>query len=184
MSKSIGYIDGNLNDVDPYDGGQSLVNPGEYHLKGTKVEGGTSQSGNSKMVVAWEILDAVGDLAEENADMVGRTMLQSYSLNLTNDTVRARLRSLTEALGIKDERGGFDPNDIVDAEMVAEVIGQTYTKANAVTGQPEERATLKVIRERHLDDYFGEGNGTPEPEPEKKPARGRGRGRGRQQPSA
>lgn len=175
MSKGIGYIDGKLNDVQPYDGGTSLVNPGEYHLKGTKVEGGTSQSGNSKMVITYEIVAAVGDLAQENTDMAGRNIIQSYSLNLTNDTVRARLRSLTEALDVKDERGGFNAEDIVGAEMVAEVVAQTYTRANPVTAQPEERATLKVIRERHVDDYFG----AAEDEPAPPPSRGR-RGRNAQ----
>jgi hypothetical protein len=184
MSQGIGYIDANLNDVEPYDGGTSLVNPGEYHLKATKIMGGTSQSGNSKMVVTYEILEAIGDLADENADMKGRTIVQSYSLNLTNDTVRARLRSLTEALGVKDERGGFDPDGIVDAEMVAEVIAQTYTKSNPVTGQPEERQSLKLIRERNVDDYFDDEPEADKPEPEPKPKTTRGRGRRNAQPRA
>jgi hypothetical protein len=182
-NKGLSYVDAGLNDVSAWDGATSTVNPGEYHLKCTKVEGGTSNAGKAKMVLTFEVVAPVGDRAEDNEDMVGRTIVQSQSLDLSNDTVRSRIRALVDAmLGGPDGRGGFEPEAFIEAEMVAEVVAQEYSKANPLTQEPEKRTSIKVIRERSLDDFFGDAKEEPE---EKKGRASNSRGRGRRsQPRA
>lgn len=182
MSKSgLGYVDANLNEVDAWDGASAMVNPGEYHVRCTGVEGGNSQAGNPKMTLTYTILDAVGERAEENKDMVGRTIKQSQSLNLTNDTVKKRLKAILNALiGGPDERGGFEPEALIDAEMVIEVVAQSYSRPNPLTQEPEERTSIKVQRERSVEDYFGAAEPEPAPAPapsanNRPPAANRGR---------
>lgn len=163
-NNGLSYVDAGLNDVAAWDGTSSAVTPGLYHLRCTKVEGGTSNAGKAKMVLSFEIVEALGDRAEDNADMVGRTIVQSQSLDLSNDTVRSRLAAIVKALlGGPDSRGGFDPEAFIGAEMVAEVAAQEYTKVNALTQEPEKRTSIKIIGERHCDDFFG--GAEPEPEP-------------------
>lgn len=178
-TKGLSYVDAGLLDVTPWDGASQTINPGEYHLRCTKVEGGLSAAGKAKMVMSYEVVEPVGDRAEDNADMVGRTIVQSVSLNLENDTVRSRLAALVKALlGGPDARGGFDPNAFVGSEMIAEVAAQEYSKSNPLTQEPEVRTSIKIMRERSLDAYYGQQAPAPAA-----PGNNRGRGR-RPQPHA
>lgn len=167
------YIDVNLNEVDAWDGAVSLVNPGEYLVRCTAVTTGQSQAGKPKLQLTYEVVEAFD---EANAEMVGRTIIQSQSLDTTSDAVKGRLKSLVLALvGELSERGGFNPEDFIGAEMECEVVAETYTKTNAITGEPEERNTIKIIRERHP----GAEAAPAEPPPKEQTTRGRSNSRGR-----
>ena len=109
-------------------------------------------AGNRKMVLTYEIKEALGDRGEENGDQVGRTIVQSQSLDTSKDAVAGRLKSLFTALvGKMDKRGGIEADKLIGAQMVCEVISDTYTKIDPVTQEKIEKSTIKVVRERHLD---------------------------------
>lgn len=177
---SLGYLDlGLTDDVEVWDGSISYVNPGEYVVEVVQVDGGQSNAGGRKMVLHYEVKEAIGDRAEENADQVGRTIIQSQSLNTSDPksgkVIASRLKSVITALGVElDKRGGFNADDLIGAQMVCEVISDTYTKTDPVTQEKIERATIKVIRERHLDTLDG---GDAEEKEEEKPRRRSRRGR-------
>lgn len=179
---SLGYLDVGLTDeVDVWDGSVSYVNPGEYIVEVVQVDGGQSNAGGRKMVLHYEVKEAIGDLAKENADQVGRTIIQSQSLNTSDPksgkVIASRLKSIVTALGVElDKRGGFNADDLIGAQMACEVISDTYTKTDPVTQEKIEKATIKVIRERHLDDLDGTGDETEE-KAEEKPRRRSRRGR-------
>jgi hypothetical protein len=171
---SLGYLDlGLTDDVEVWDGSVSYVNPGEYIVEVVQVDGGQSNAGGRKAVLHYEVKEAIGDLAEENKDQVGRTIIQSQSLDTSNPksgkVVASRLKSIVTALGVElDKRGGFNADDLIGAQMACEVIADTYTKTDPVTQEKIERATIKVIRERHLDAIDGD---EVEEKEEKKPRR-------------
>jgi len=188
---ALGYLDLGLgDDVEPWDGSTSFVKPGEYVVKVTKLEGGQSNAGNRKMVLTYEVIDAIGDRAEENQDQIGRTIVQSVSLASDKDGVARRLKSLFNALvGGTDKRGGVDSKDLLGAEMACEVVAETYTKTDPVTQEKIEKPTIKIIRERHLsqvDDVEGDEGDEPDddakdakadakPAPKRRATRGRRR---------
>jgi hypothetical protein len=150
---TLGYIDAGLTpDVAPWDGTTSYVRPGEYIVEVTTVKGGQSDSGGPKMVVDYKVVEAIGELSEENKDQVDQKVVQSYSLQVDKSGVKSRLQSVIKALlGGADERGGFDPNDLIGCQMACEIVENDYAKADPVTGEKMARKSIKMIRERHLD---------------------------------
>lgn len=176
-TSGLAYIDVNLHEVDAWDGAISLVNPGEYILRCDDVKQGQSKSGKPKMVLTYTVVEA---LNEENEDMVGRTIIQSQSLDFTSDAVKGRVKSLILALcGEVSKRGGFSPDDFFDKEMLCEVVAQTYTEQNPITNEPIEKNTISIIRERPVSAADEKKAATAEPPPPEA-ANGRSsRGRGR-----
>jgi hypothetical protein len=150
---TLGYIDAGLtDDVPAWDGTTSYVRPGEYIVEVTGVKGGQSNSGGPKMVVDYKVVEAIGELAEENKDQVDQKVVQSYSLKVDQKGVQGRLQSIVKALlGGADERGGFDPNDLVGCQMACEIAKNDYSKADPVTGEKTLHNSIKMQRERHLD---------------------------------
>ena len=173
------YIDMGLHEVDPWDGTSSLLDPGEYVFRIDKIEGGQSNAGNPKMTVSLFVAEA---LDEANDKHVGVTVFQSYVLDRSKDFARKRLKALTEAVGVAvDDRGGFDPNALIEGEFLAEVRRETYTVTDPVTQEKEERPSQRIFRERPVEAGNGATETAPEPPPPKedKPKEtGRGR-RGR-----
>jgi hypothetical protein len=176
-NKGLGYVDARLDEVEAWDGVASLVNPGEYIVEIEKVEGGTAQSGKPKMVLHEKIVEA---LDEHNDDQTGRVLIQSQSLDLSNDTVRKRIKAIVTACGVAiDARGGFNAGDLVGRQMLVEVTRGSYTKTNAITGTPEERETASVVRERPVPPLEDEEpEAAPAPEEPKPATSARGRRRG------
>ncbi len=171
---SLGYIDVNLNEVDAWDGAVSLVNPGEYVMRVTDVKKGQSKAGKPKLVLTYEVVES---LTEGNEEMIGRTVIQSQSLDFSSDAVKGRVKSLVLALtGELSKRGGFDPDAFVDQEMLCEIVAETYSEMNPLTQEPIEKNTISIIRERPVS-----AADIPETEPEPPPPeKSNGRGnRGR-----
>ena len=167
------YIDMGLHEVQPWDGAPTKLAPGDYIVEVTDVKGDQSAAGKPKMVVGYKTiaaLDADGNDDADREDQVGTVIPQSYSLDSSKDGVRRRLRSVTGALGIElDERGGFNPNDMLGQQMLIEARMDSYTETNAMTGDKIQRESCKLIRERPAPE---EAAAEPEPPPKR---RGRGR---------
>jgi hypothetical protein len=147
----LGYIDAGLtDDITPWDGSFSSINPGDYVFEVTEIKGGQAQSsGNPTMVLSYVAIQALDPI---NDDQVDREVIQSYSLNLTKKGTKRRLKSLLQALGVPiDNRGGFDPNKCIGARMVAEATLNSYKVENPTLGaEPEMRQNCKLIRERPM----------------------------------
>ena len=173
------YIDMGLHEVDPWDGAAAKLAPGDYIMEVTEVRGDQSNAGKPKMVVNYKAVAAItadGNDDKEREDQVGITIPQSYSLDSSKDGVRRRLRSLTNGLGVElDERGGFNPNEMIGAQMIVEARMDSYEETNAMTGAKVQRESCKLIRERPAPEEAAE-------EPPPPPPRGR-RKRGAAQPA-
>lgn len=145
------YIDMELNDVDKWDGSQTRVDPGHYVVRLDKIEGGQSKSGGPKMGVMFRVEEAIEN--PDNEKFVGEVIPQSYSLDKTKDVARRRLKSIIEAAGVQlDKRGGFDPKDLINVQIIVEVQKQSYSEVNPLTQAKEQKESTKVLRERHIDE--------------------------------
>lgn len=162
MSEGLGYIDVNLNEVDAWDGSVSLVNPGEYIMKVMDIKRGQSKAGKPKLVLTYEVVESI---TEGNEDMIGRTVIQSQSLDFSSDAVKGRVKSLVMALtGELSKRGGFDIDSLLEQEMLCEIVAETYSEMNPLTQEPVEKNTISIIRERPVSAAE-----VPETEPEPPP---------------
>lgn len=174
---ALDYIDMNLNEVDAWDGASSLIPAGNYELEIAKIEGGQSRAGNPKMVITYKVTEAHEE-AEENQAAVDRTVMQSYSLDASNDVTRRRIKALTLAAEVEiDTRGGFNPNDMIGARIFAEARLDTYTETNPTTQERVERNSLRIFRERPAQEAVAPQAAAP-PAPEPVPPGNSGRTRG------
>lgn len=196
MSEEVGldYIDLGLNDVDAADGGFTTLPPGDYVFEVEKIIGGQSKSGNPKMTAQLKVIEALDD-SEEHQKCVGEPAFHTFALVTDKEFPRRRLKAFVQACGVEiDAKGGFNAPDLVEAQFAASVKHEDYEVTNPITGEVDTRLSMRIFRERHLDDLDAEretaskSNGkAAEPEPpaepeEKKPTRQR-RSRRRAAPS-
>lgn len=169
------YIDMGLHEVQPWDGAPTKLAPGDYIVEVTDVKGDQSAAGKPKMVVSYKTIAALDAERNDDADRedeVGTVIPQSYSLDSSKDGVRRRLRSLTNALGVElDERGGFNPNDMIGQRMLVEARMDSYTETNAMTGDKTQRESCKLIRERPAPEEAAEDPAPPPPASRKRRGR-------------
>ena len=140
------YIDLGLNDVSASDGSFVLLPPGQYGLEVTKVEGGQSKAGNPKMVLHLKVFAA---LQEANENQIGQVVQSSMVLDKGKEFARRRLKNVVQACGVAiDDRGGFNPQEMLEGRILAEVKLETYTEQNAMTGEKVERPSMRIFNEK------------------------------------
>jgi hypothetical protein len=49
---------------------------------------------------------------------------------------------------VLDERGGFNPNDMIGSRILAEARLESFSEVNTVTGKTIERESTKIFKER------------------------------------
>jgi len=143
MAEYVDIISMNLNDPNlrPNDGGFQSVDPGTYEFEIEKQATGTSQAGNNVLKITGRVVGPEGN------PMMGRTMMNSYTIQDT-DFARGRMLQFLNACGAEiDQNGSFSREALVGLRFDADVekrAGSTIDKmGNEVT-----RDFTSWVRER------------------------------------
>lgn len=101
--------------LDTVESGFEIVPEGTYHLRISSCKQATSQSGKPKLQFAYEIIAP--------AEFAGKKIPDSISLQ---DQALWKLKALVEAAGISYDEDGFDDDDTIGLEFMAEVGTRMY----------------------------------------------------------
>lgn len=163
MSEFVGYIPMRLNDenLQPWDGTRSRVDPGTYDFEIERTAFDTSRKGNRTLVVTAKVVAPV------ESPMVNRNMRCSYVIS-DEDFARRRMLALIVACGaVLDEQGGFTAESLVGLQFTADVVADNFETIDDKTGQPVSREVTKWVGERPI-----EGGAVQAAAPAAEPARG------------
>ena len=145
----------NLNEVDAWDGGSSGVLPiGEYLFEVTACAiTNAKSSGNAQLEFD---LIVVAGASTDACNGAGKKHWASLS-----PKAAGRVRNMLDACGVPmDEGGGFDSDQFVGTQFIAEVYEDSYEKANLTTGTVDTKITNKIRKERPVSVGF-EGQDVP-----------------------
>jgi hypothetical protein len=140
----IDYIEmgSEFNEVRPWDGTASRVEPGDYEVVVKSAVPGQSKQGNSQLEVTYEVVDG---------PMKGRTVRKWYPTKRNSPGV-SRLKALTVAAGVPtDDRGGFAISALLNSHLMITVTEREYPTTDATTGQAVMRTTADVQGERAIE---------------------------------
>jgi hypothetical protein len=143
MADYVDIISMNLNDPNlrPNDGGFQAVDPGTYEFEIEKQATGTSNAGNNVLKITGRVV------GPEGSPMLGRTMVNSYTIQDT-DFARGRMLQFLTGSGAQiDQNGSFSREALVGLRFVADVekrAGQTIDKM----GNEVSRDFTSWVRER------------------------------------
>ena len=151
-----------LNSVQPWDGEGFAITPGDYTFEVKTVLQTVSKQNKPQLKMELGVI--AGEVTEAHN---GATMRHWISLS---PKAAPRLRAFMDAIGITaDAEGGFDDQDFVGRQFIAEVYEDQYQKGvNLETGEPIMKTTSKIRKERMLEG--SQQAGAPQPTPAAKAA--------------
>jgi hypothetical protein len=138
-------LDENNNPVDlatvaAWNGESSMVSPGQYYFQVMEVVQEASSKGNPQLVISLQVIGGVESEAHNGAKM-------KHWISLTLKAA-GRLVNFCNACGVVLGAGGFDDQDLVDKQLMAEVYEDTYTKQTAAG--PVEKTSTKIRNEEPI----------------------------------
>jgi len=150
---SMGLNDPNLR---PNDGGFQAVDPGTYDFEITKQATGTSRAGNNTLKITGQVV------GPEGSPMMGRTMMNSYTIQDTDFARGRMLQFLTGCGATIDANGGFSRESLIGLRFTADVekrAGKTVDKM----GNETETDFTSWVRERPIGSEPGQQAAAPAP---------------------
>jgi len=143
MAEYVDIISMNLNDPNlrPNDGGFQSVDPGTYEFEITKQATGTSNAGNNVLKITGQVV------GPEGSPMLGRTMVNSYTIQDT-DFARGRMLQFLTGCGAQiDQNGSFSREALVGLRFTADVEKRAGTTVDKM-GNEVSRDFTSWVRER------------------------------------
>lgn len=143
MAEYVDLISMNLNDPNlrPNDGGFQAVEPGTYEFEIEKQATGTSNAGNNVLKITGRVVGPEGN------PMMGRTMVNSYTIQDT-DFARGRMLSFLNGCGAPiDQNGSFSRDALVGLRFEADVEKRAGTTIDKM-GNEVSRDFTSWVRER------------------------------------
>lgn len=143
MADYVDVINMNLNDsgLRPNDGGFQSVEPGTYDFEITKQATGTSNAGNNVLKITGQVVGPEGN------PMMGRTMMNSYTIQDTDFARGRMLQFITGCQAPIDQNGGFSREALVGLRFTADVEKRAGTGVDKM-GNEVTRDFTSWVRER------------------------------------
>jgi hypothetical protein len=142
----------NLNEVKSWDGVASNIAIGEYVFNVDGCIVGVSSGNHQQLEFDLSVVQGA------DTDLYNG-ITRKHWLVLTEKSA-GRARCMLDACGVQlDAEGGFEADHFINAQFIAEVYEDTYSKPNLETGGTVDKVTNKIRNERHISLGFSNQEG-------------------------
>lgn len=138
------YINERLHEVQSWGGESELLPPADDVT--FEIESVAQEVSSAKQTPQLAITARVVSAGE----LMGRKGKFWYIMGpKAKEASRARLKSLIEACGLNvDQQGGFDDQDLLNRQFVADIVNEPYEKTDPITGSSITKTAARIQNER------------------------------------